>query len=821
VFLVLFSQSVYFARAQVDSSYIAAPDTLLIPDSTILDSTKITPSYHTSQNAINSRVDYKAKDSIRLDLTSNLVYMYSENEINYEDINLKADYVEIEFAKNTIYAIGSIDSAGNEVGKPVFTMGDNSFVAESMKYNYTTKQGLVKKVITEDAEGYLHGTTVKKMSDNVTNILHGSYTTCELEDPHFEFRFKKAKVIPENKIVTSPAYFVVEGVPTPLAIPFGLFPNKKGQRSGIIIPTWGESTQRGFYFENGGYYIAINDYLDLKLVGDIYTLGSWAIKPAMNYRKRYRYSGYINANYAINILGEEGSPDYSRNRDFSIRWMHNQDPKARPNSKLTANVNIVSGQYNKFNPVNSNAYLSNTFQSSINYSKNWAGKYFLNMSLNHQQNTITREMNLTLPKFTFNVNRFYPFRAQKISGGLKWYDNVSVNYNMVGENRINTFDTLLFNEDISSKLRNGIKHTVQISSGSIRLLKQIVWSNNFNYTERWYSQSHHKSWRNDSLYTNEDPIDGLVGIDTNNGFNAVRDFSFSTSISTTMYGMFAYKKGPIKAIRHVIRPSASFSIRPDFSSPEWGYYRYFTNPNGETEKYSLYDGFVYGTAPSGRSGAISFRLSNNLEMKVRNRKDTISGIRKVVLIEDFSIATGYDIARDSLNLNKLTLSGRTTLFKNLIINYSSSFDPYALDSIGRRVNKLEWDVNKRLFRPENHNWRLGLSFRLNSEMLTKEKKSDAGTKQELQDLNENLEGYVDWNVPWSLNISYDFNYNLKYSYKNGYWNYDVSRENKIIQTLSFSGDLNITPKWKFGFRSGYDFESKDLTYTSIDIYKTI
>lgn len=787
----------------------------------MLDSLKAISPFALSPNAVDATVDYKAKDSIRLDITDKKVYMYKENEINYQDINLKADYVEIEFTTNTVYATGSTDSAGNPSGKPVFTMSDNSFEAESMRYNYTTKQGLVEKVITQDAEGYLHGTTVKKMSDNVTNVLQGSYTTCENEDPHFEFRFNKAKVIPENKIVTGPAYFVVEDVPTPLAIPFGLFPNKKGQRSGIVVPTWGESKQRGFYFENGGYYFAINDYMDLKLVGDIYTLGSWAVKPAMNYRKRYRYNGYLNANYAINILGEEGSPDYSRNRDFSVRWVHSQDPKARPNSKLTANVNIVSSQYNKFNPVNSDAYLSNTFQSSVNYSKSWAGKYFLNTSVTHQQNTITREMNMSLPQFSFNVNRFYPFRAKKVTGALKWYDNVSVNYNMVGENRINTYDTLLFKEDISSKLRNGIKHSVQVSSGSIRLLKHIVWSNSFNYTERWYTQSHLKSWSNDTLFTNEDPDVGYVAIDTLNGFNAVRDFNFSTSLSTTMYGMVVYKKGPVKAIRHVIKPSASFSIRPDFSSPEWGYYKYYTSENGDTRKYSLYDGFIYGSAPEGRSGALNFRLSNNLEMKVRNRKDTITGERKVVLIEDFSIATGYDIARDSLNMNKLTLSGRTTLFKNLQVNYSSSFDPYALDSNGRRINKFEWDVNHRLFRPENHSWRMGLSFKLNSEMLTKEKKSDAGTEQELQEINQNLEGYVDWNVPWSLNISYDFNYNLKYTYKNGYWNYDVSKEDKIIQTLSFSGDVNITPKWKFGFRSGFDFESRDLTYTSIDIYRDL
>jgi len=819
----IFLYALPFAGAQNDTLRQNVTDTLIIAADTIVSDTVSidTTRFSVSPNAVKSRVDYKAVDSIRFDMKTQKVYMFNENDISYEDINLKADYVEIEFANSNVYATGSTDSLGNEIGRPIFTMGQNSFESKSMKYNYESKKGLVQKVITEDNEGYLHGELVKKMPNNVTNVYRGAYTTCELEDPHFSFRFNKAKVIPDNKIITGPAYFVVEGVPTPLIIPFGMFPNTSGQRSGIVIPTYGESAQRGFYFENGGYYFAISDYLDFKLTGDIYTLGSWAIKPSVNYRKRYKYNGYLNANYAINILGEEGSPDYSRNRDFSVRWIHNQDPKARPNSRFSANINVVSSQYNKFNPVNTNAYLSNTFQSSVNYERNWGGKYFLNANLNHSQNTITREMHLILPKITFTVNRFYPFRKKISVGKSKWTDNISVNYNMAAENRINTYDSLIFKEDLSQRLKNGLKHSVQLSSGSIKLLKHIVWSNNFNYTERWYSQKHIKSWRSDTLYLNEGPVYGYVGTDTITGFNAVRDFNFSTSLSTTMYGMFAYKRGPVKAIRHVMRPSVSFSMRPDFGTQEWGYYKYYINEYGEKEKYSMYNGFIYGDAPEGRSGAFSFRLSNNLEMKVRSRKDTISGTKKIVLIEDFSISTGYDIARDSLNWNKLTLSGRTTLFKKLILNYSSSFNPYAADSVGRSINKFEWDVNQRLFRPEKYSWRLGLTFKLNSDLLTKEKESTAGTEQELQDLNENLDGYVDWNVPWNFNISYNLNYTTQYTYRNGYQDYDVTTDKKLIQTLNFSGDVNITPKWKLGFRSGYDFEKNDITYTSMDIYRDL
>lgn len=814
------------AKGQTDTLVYILPDsTMILQDSIpplIAVSDSIHPAVRLSPGAVEAIVYYTADDSIRLDMNSKMIYLFNNAEISYQDMNLVANYIDIEFTTNEIYATGSLDSMGVLVGKPVFKIGDNNFASESMRYNFVSKKGLVNSVITEDSEGYIHGRLVKKMPDNQTNVLHGSYTTCDIEDhPHFEFRFRKAKVIPNNKIITGPAFLVIEDVPTPLFIPFGMFPNKKGQRSGILIPTYGESTQRGFYFENGGYYFAINEHLDLKLVGDIYTLGSWAVKPAMNYRKRYKYNGYFNANYAINILGDQGSPDYSRNRDFSLRWLHTQDPKARPKSKFSANVNIVSSQYNKFNPVNSNAYLSNTFQSSINYSTNFANKYFLNTSLNHSQNTITREMDLTLPTVTFTVNRFYPFRAKNIIGQLKWYENISVNYNMNADNRINTYDTLLFKQNLGEIMKNGVRHSATISSGAIKIRKYYVWTNNLNYTERWYSQQHVRTWANNPLYFDEGLVGGAVVIDTLYGFNAVRDFSFSSSLNTTVYGMYSYIKGPVRAIRHVFKPSLSFSIRPDFGDPSWGYYRYFTNQSGASQKYSLYDGFIYGTAPDGRSGVLALRLSNNLEMKVRSKKDTVAGTRKVVLIEDFSLNSGYDFARDSLNLNKLTLSGRTTLFKQLMVNYGGSFDPYVIDSNGRRLNRFEWNETRRLLRPENHSVRFGLSWQLNSEKLTRERTTQAGTEQELEDIMENIDGYVDWNVPWSLNLSYDLNYTLSYIYQNGYWNYDVSKQKRIIQTLGFYGDVNITSKWKVGFRSGYDFETKSLTYTSIDIYRDL
>jgi len=793
--------------AQVDSLSAVADTLPLIP-----------PKPGEQKEALKSKVDYQSADSIRFDLRQSRAYLYRNVDITYEDINIKADFVVINFNTNEVYATGLTDSTGKITGRPVFTQGSKSFSADTMTYNFETKKGIIRDVITQDGEGYLHGRKVKKLANDEINIATGAYTTCNLEHPHFSFKFSKSKVIPDNKVITGPAYMVVEDVPTPLVIPFGLFPNKKGQRSGIVIPAFGESASRGFYFENGGYYWAINDYMDFKLTGDIYTKGSWALQPLFRYRKRYRFDGTFNYNYTINILDDPGSPNYQKNRDFSIRWVHNQDPKARPNSRFSANVNIVSNKYNKFNPAFTNAYLSNTFQSGINYSTSWAGKYFLNTSLNHSQNTITKVVDLTLPQISFTVNRFYPLRKKTTTGRLKWYENISFDYKSNAENRVSTTDSLLFKEDITRKFNNGIKHNMNLSSGAIKILKQVILTNSFAYTERWYSRAITKDWSSGMLVQGDDTTYGYIKQDTLRGFHAARDFSFTSSLSTTLYGMFSFKAGPVKAIRHVMKPSLSFTYRPDFGTGEWGYYRHYQDATGKVQKYSMFEGSIYGGPPDGKSGIIGFNLGNNLEMKVRSMKDTVTGMKKVVLIENFSLSTGYNLARDSLNLDRIRLTGYTTLFKNIRVNYGSSYDPYILDSTGtRNLNRFEWDVNRRPFRIEKYNWRIGLSWSLSSTKTKQPKSSGRATEEELSDVNRHPENYVDWTVPWNLNISYDLNYTNTYDYKN----LVRSAEKALIQTLTFNGDVNLTPKWKIGFRSGYDFEDHEFSYTSIDVYRDL
>jgi lipopolysaccharide assembly outer membrane protein LptD (OstA) len=792
-----------------------------------------------SKDALDAKVEYKAVDSTLFDLVNKKVYLYGQAEINYEDINLQAAYIEINFEKNEVYAKGMPDSTGKAAGVPVFKQADQSFKSQEMRYNYKTKKGFINKVITEDGSGFLHGETVKKMENDVVNISRGSYTTCSNEEhPHFAFQYNKSKVIPKKRIVTGPAFLVVEDVPTPLAIPFGWFPNKQGQRSGIILPTYGESKDRGFYFEGLGYYQYINDYLDFKVQADIFTLGSWAVRPSFRYKKRYKYTGSANFTYAINITGIKEAPDYSRKRDFAIRWSHKQDPKARPKSTFSADVNIVSSTLNRYNPSTTQDYLSNTFRSSIAYQTSFGSKYFLTINAAHDQNTITKIVNVTLPELSFSVNRFNPFQSKKKVGPNKWYHNISMNYNLNARNTVTAADSVILTPEALDLMKNGIKHSMPISS-PVKLLKYFNWTNSISLNDRMYFESYRKYWSNDTIFENNDTIVGYLVKDTLNGFNNIFDYSFSSSLSTKVYGMVQFGKNfPVNAIRHVLTPTVSFSYRPDFSSDFWNYYDSYYDKDGKEVQYSKYEGTIYGAPPPGKSGLISFGIANNLEMKIRSKKDTITGLKKMSLIDNFSINFSYDLAKDSLNWSPLSLSGRTRLFKNFDITYRSQLDPYILDSSGtRNLNQSEWSVNRRLFRLEQTNWAVSLNWRLNSKDFGKKDEKEETTPAtmpgkpimestdlpfaeedvEMEDVLNNPDQYIDWSIPWDMNISYSFSYNVIRNYED----YILDKQEKVVQTLGLSGNVSITPKWKIGFMTGWDFEAADLSYTSINIYRDL
>lgn len=769
---------------------------------------------------VDTEVFRDAVDSIVQDLINKKVVLYGDAEIKYQDIVLKAAVIEVDFNTNTVYASGREDSSGKIIGAPEFTEGNTTFKAKTMTYNFTSKKGIINGVITEDDQGFLHGEKVKKMEDNTINVLRGSYTTCNLEEnPHFSFKFKKARVIPDNKIVTGPAYMEIEGMPTVLALPFGIFPNKSTQKSGILIPSYGESRTRGFFLENGGYYWAINDYMDLQVLGDIYTHGSWAIKPTYRYKKRYKFGGEIGFGYAINVVSTKGSPDYSKSTDFRIRWNHRQDPKARPRSNFSADVNIVTSNYVKYNVVSVEDYLSNEFQSSIAYQTNWAGKYFLTVNGKFRQNTKTNQVDLTLPELTFSVNRFYPLR--KPGGKKRFYEDLSITYSVNAKNQISAADSILYSgNDLGKLMQNGAIHKVPINL-PLKVLKYFTLSNSINITDRMYSQSVTQFYQTDTAFVENDTILPGLKTDTIAGFRNTLDFSFSSSLNTTVYGILRFKKGPIRAIRHVFRPSVGFSYVPDFGKTSWGYSDSYIDETGREVIYSQISNpqysALYGAPPGQQSGAITYNFSNNLEIKVRSKKDTITGMKKVVLIENLSFSGNYDLAKDSLNLSYLNINGRTTLWKNLKLQYSSIWDPYILDSAGKRMNTFEWTENRRFFRMKSTAWNLSIGFQLSDKDFSKKEKPKEVSEDEWTQIEQNPDGFVDWNVPWSLSFNYTFQYLLAERLNFG----ERTVNDEIVQTLGVNGQINITPKWKFTFRTGWDFNNNALSYTSINIYRDL
>ncbi len=792
---------------------------------------------------LTAKIDYASADSLSMDIMKKMAWMYGNASIEYEDIKLNAAIISIDFDNNTIHAYASEDSLGNPVGTPEFKQGELSFKSKEIAYNFTTRKGLIQNVFTKEGDGYLHGSIIKKVNDSVTNVGHGEYTTCNLEEnPHFSLKYTRAKVLSGNMIVTGPVWLTIEGVPLPLILPFGLFPNKKGRSSGLIIPKYGEAASRGFYLEDGGYYFGINDYFDLRLTGDIYSRGSWAAKPALSYKKRYKYSGDFSLKYAINILGTKGSSDYQKNRDFFVNWSHRQDPKARPNSVFSASVQAGSSSFNKFNPATVNDYLSNTFSSSISYDLRLGSWGNLTTSARHSQNTSTKQVTLSLPEVSFGINRIYPFKKKIQTGPPSWYEKINVTYNMNMRNELNTYDSLVFKSDVAERFANGMKHSVPVSLGSINILKFISWSNNFNYNERWYTRTIRKTWIDDTIQTGSITKYGYVDIDTITGFKTARDYSFSSSLSTTLYGMMQLKKGPVRAIRHVIRPSVGFSFLPDFGREELGYWRTVqTDASGKTQKYSIFGGSgtfspLYGAPPSQKSGSINFSIGNNLEMKVRSLKDTVTGTKKVMLIDNFSISTSYDLARDSLRWSNLNLSARTTLFKKIQISYSSSYSPYGLYSQpfygytildyysnpfysstpGPIINTSQYSMNKKLLRFINSGWSLSVGYELSPKKVKAKKTAPSSASEpELEEVTNNPRLYIDWDNPWSLRVDYNFNLRSAPVLATG----DIKRD--FIQTFRVTGDVSVTKKWKFSMQSGYDFQQKDFAFTQVTVYRDL
>jgi lipopolysaccharide assembly outer membrane protein LptD (OstA) len=829
---------------------LVPPETLFLPTDSLpaLDSTRHDTLSRTkpkvikprrSSSAIEKQVICSATDSVWRDMNRKKIFYFGNAEAKYDDITIQAACLEFDLEASTCRAYGTLDSLGKLQGRPVFTQGESTFESAEMLYNFKTKKGIITKVWTEEQGGYLHGERVKRMDDNSINIRSGGYTTCDLmEHPHYQFKFTKAKVIPDDKIVTGPIYLTIADVPLPLALPFALIPNTKGKKSGLIIPTYGESANRGFYLENGGYYWAINDCYDLQILGDIYTRGSWGIKPTFRYNKRYKFNGSLALGFAVNKIGSKGAADYQESNDFKIKWTHKQDQKAHPRHSFSADVNIVSSNFNKYNAQTTTDQLSNTFQSSISYQTNFAGKVYLTLNANHSQNTLTRQVTASLPEVTLSVNQFYPLKKVGKVGKKHWYQDLNVKYTMNGKIYFNDYDTVLFrgfSDDFGLWARNlvrdnaqmGIKHAVPINL-PIKLFKHFSWTNSLTFNDYMYFKHMEKQWIHDSDST------GHLQTDTIHSFRNLIDFSASSTLTTKIYGMVNFAKGPIRAIRHVFTPTVGFTYRPNFGDPKWGVYGSYIDGNDMEQTYNKFGNPLYGTPSQTQQGLLTYNFANNLEIKVPSRSDTITGMKKIPLLEAFNISGNYDITKDSVQFSPISVSGRTTLFKKLSINYNSSWDPYAADSMGRRINRFEVVDNGRLFRKTGSSWRFSLSYSFNQNDL-KKMQGKKGSQELRNEINENARrsgnfdpdelneilgnpnAYIDWTTPWSLSLSY----NLTYTTSIAYAEIMGIATNTYVHTIGLNGDISITPKWKFTFSTGWDFINNNITYTNLSVYRDL
>ena len=785
---------------------------------------------------IETTINYSSIDSIFYDLKTQTIKLYGKSKIDYGDINLEAHEILVDWNEQIIDANYMTDSTGKKVGKPVFTEDNQSYETDKITYNFESRKAKIKGIVTQLDDAYMQGEDVKKNEQDELFIHEAKYTTCNLANPHFHISSKKIKVIPGKKVVSGPFHLKFGNVPTPLGFIFGMFPQPKKTVSGIIMPNYGEEKMRGFYLRDGGYYFALNDNLDLRLTGDIYSKGSYGLTLGTNYKKRYAYSGSLRFNFNKSKMGDFENPATSN--DFSFSWSHTPDSRGK-SSRFSSSVNFQTNSYNQNKNLvysNFNESINAQFNSNISYSKTFKGSPFnFSANLRHSQNVQTKKVNLTLPDISYNMSRIYPFKnvgklgksalgklsiSHRFTGKID-LSNGSVGSSFSGINVINSSNNfseqIEFNFDninsILDRSKIGGKHTIPIST-SFNLLKYFTVSPSINYNEIWYFKK---------LNYTYNEIENGIEIDTTNAFSRAWSYSSAFSMSTRVYGTVFFKKGKIKAIRHVISPEISFSFSPDFTKPKYGYYENIQiNETGEKKLLSKYENFLYGTPRIGSSASMNFYLGNNLEMKVLDKNDTISGTKKIKIFENLSFSSSYNFLADSFNLNPIRFSTRTSFFKRLInLSVSGNIDPYSykLDSISelsngtkmiyqRRINEMSFKNNQGIGSLAFINIALGFRFSakdFQGDAKEEEKESTFGTRQEIDYINSNIAEYIDFNVPWSLNASYNLNRR-----KIGF------RDPTITQTLTLSGDLSLSEKTKLSFRSGYDFKNKMFTQTSIN-----
>jgi lipopolysaccharide assembly outer membrane protein LptD (OstA) len=794
-------------------------------DSTLQDSVK------PKKELLSSTVTYKAKDYTSFNNKEKKLYLYNEAEVYYEDMELKAGIIVIDYDKKEVYAGRIKDTAGVYSQRPSFKQGDNLVEPDSIRFNYETEKALIFNSSTEQQGMQIYAPITKKENDSVVFLYKGRFTTSkDIENPEYYFQSNKIKLVPGKKIVVGLTNMVVADVPTPIGLPFGYFPLTKKQTSGVLIPSFGEQSDRGYFLQNGGYYFAISDYIDLAVLGDYYTNGSFGLRFESNYALRYKFTGNLGFRYESLINSERGFPDYSKSTIYNIRWTHSQDGKSSPNSRFSASVNLGSSKYyqESLNQVNSPSFLNNTMASSINYSKTFQGEPQVNMSVaaTHSQNTNTGDISMTLPTIQASMSRVYPFEPK--TGSKKGIiQNINFQYNVRAENRIQTTDSLFFKQEMWKEAQNGVNQSIPLTT-NFKVLKYLSVSATTNYNETWTFKTVDKFYNET---TNE-----VITTD-NNGFAAYRTYNFSTSVGTTVYGMFDFEKEgenkKIKALRHVMRPSVSYTINPSFNQ-YYDTYELISADGLTTEQveYSKFEGSLFGAPNKNYSNTIGFALGNNIEMKVRDKDSTITEPRKIKILDNLNFGTGYDIAADSLNLSPLSISGSTQLLKDkMSINFGAILNPYALDNNNNLIDMWNIDNGGSLFRLTSAN--MSLNYTISNTTFTGGETEESYEETlrsggRADDLFGRSQGYADSSfyknddeldeeeedkspnklytnpMPWSLRLVYAVNYT------------NSKRENEISSnSLMFSGDVELSPRWKVGASSGYDFKNKGFTYTSL------
>lgn len=816
------------ARPAADTAAAVAADTVATDVDTVM--LQVTDTVRRAKKAgLDKPISGKASDSLYYDLRNKMVYIYEQGDVSYGDMNLKADFMNINLDNKNIYAYGKADTVDGApvMTRPVFTQGTTTLNMDTITYNIESQRAKIKSIATQQGDGWLVGTSVKKMEDNTINIEGGMYTTCDQTDhPHFYLAMTKAKVIPGKKAITGPAYLVMEDVPIYfLGVPEGFFPLNTGPKSGILMPTYGEEATRGFYIRGLGYYFTLSEHMDLALTGGIYTLGSWEANVRSRYIKRYKYSGNLNFDFSSVKSGDKGDADYIKQNTFKLQWTHSQDAKANPGSTFSASVNLASSGYSKYSANTLNDMLSTQTNSSISYSKNWAGTPFsLSMNMAVSQNSQTKAISVTLPTVSFNVSRFYPFKRAVKIGKDRWYEKISMSYSGKLTNSVSATESDIFSRQTLDNMRNGVQHTIPVQA-SFNVFNYINITPSFNYNERWYFKKVDRQWNPETNMAEE--------LDPEYGFYRLYDYTTALSFSTTLYGMWQvrekYKNFKLQAIRHTFSPSISFSYAPDFSNQKYGYFKTVqSDSTGRTTVYSPFADNAYGTPSQGRSMAMSFSLSQSLEAKVLSKRDS-TGIKKISLIDDFSISGSYNFLADSMKLSNISLSLRSTFSGKIGINLRATLDPYEVSPEGIRYNKLTWRRGN-LGRIINTGWSFGYSF-----------KSRDNTKQPaINDINSvppeymnpfydpygtmdpvlrrqyMANAYYDFSLPWNIGFNYAVNYSVSYV-NNG----TTGIRRNITQTIGFNGSITFSPKMAATFSGGYDIATNKLTTSSISITRDL